>query len=431
MRMRKNALGETIRVAAIGFVVSGFLGSASAASWADPGATGSKTSPQGKSAGISGETLPGPKTKGAAEATKAGAPKLPVPKEAGSPVPVKPVDPRREAVSLRPGIPGERVPIDGRLPVLRRSGDRGRPELPPPGSAGVRRALATLLRLDGRTGSLDVTEPGDPVVPAEWHFADPAVDLAVLHVGLRHPASCPAAGTPADVGLRQLEGQGGTLLVDGFVSARGRRGFDLNDFRFRGYPEYQVSVCGLGRGVFTGERTNVVRVARTYLATIHGMIVGAEYRAPDRDFVSEGVALVTVRIYSPEGATVPGTQLQIMDFNDGVSGPCLPGGAAFEVPELPESGYVQGKLGFRCAGWNRAGSDLCVQLTINSDGRVLRSGGARGPASYRACVGGGSRDPLALTSGPPHLTAQDAPRPRSGPVVLGSWEASQRRSPKQ
>ncbi|MCP5067316.1 MAG: hypothetical protein GY946_12190 [bacterium] len=408
IHLRHMVLGAEIRAAAILLVVSGIVGAFVGASWADSEATSSKTSPQGKTAETPGKKLPEPiptLPNGAADASKLGAPKLPATGEAGSPVRVKPADPRREPGLVQPSIPGERVPIDGRLPHPQPGGDRGRPALSPPGSVGVQRALATLLRLDGRTGSLERTESGDSVVPAEWHFADPAVDFAVLHVGT-HPSSCPAAGTSTVAGVQQLEARGGTLLVEASRRARDRLGFDLDDFRFRGLREYHVMVCGLARDAFTGERTNVVRVVRAYLAMIHAVIIGAEYRDPDPDFLSPGVAIVTVRMYSPEGETVPGTQLRITDFDGGTSGPCLPGGGLFEVPELPESGYVEGRLGFRCRGWGGVGDDLCVALTINNDGRVPRRGGSGRSRELRACVGGGSRDHLALTRGAPHRTAR-------------------------
>lgn len=232
--------------------------------------------------------------KGADPTPKAGSPvppggrKLPAREEALSP---KVANPRNR--DLRPTLqdvkklplPADstgksRVPLSGHLPLsdaARRAARPSRSPLSPElrGSEGVQRTLTHRLRLDGRTGRVDLRGLDRAVSRLDWQLDAPESVFAFLTVS-RHPSGrCPSAGSSKAVASRELASDPSVVSFH-WVPALGSNRTEFSGTLYRDLTDVYIQVCGASMlrigdpsATVNGVASNVVHVQ---LGSLHQVL---------------------------------------------------------------------------------------------------------------------------------------------------------------
>lgn len=126
-----------------------------------------------------------------------------------------------------------------------------------PGAEGVRSTLAKLLRVDGRTGSVDLRGRSPASARVEWQLE--GSELAVILMR-RDRAGCPAAGTSLDALNRQLQADRSVISFGGWSHSRGSEENAFDGLRYHDVTEFHVVACGIRGNALDGASTNAVRV---------------------------------------------------------------------------------------------------------------------------------------------------------------------------
>ena len=168
----------------------------------------------------------------------------------------------RDSVPLPKNESGiSRVPIHGHLPIDIKSPTRPsslpRPDLK--GTEGPLQSLTHILRINGRTGQVDLRETELTNVSMEWNLDAPASDHATIVVSRDASGYCPAAGTSREMARRQLQSNHSIVEFSVVSSVRGSNRGLFSDYRYEELTDIYVQLCGIRSNAMNGVVTNIVR----------------------------------------------------------------------------------------------------------------------------------------------------------------------------
>ncbi len=156
---------------------------------------------------------------------------------------------------LRPSVPAP-TRVGPRAPTPRSQSPLGEPQLGPAGARGLNRTLSQLLRVDGRTGRVDLREHRGALASVEWQLSASDTDKAIVFLRRDPGSHCPRAGAAIDNLSRDPK------VIASFAGASpiGSRQMEFAGDDFIGLGSVYVQACGMKVGRASGAASNVVQV---------------------------------------------------------------------------------------------------------------------------------------------------------------------------
>ena len=329
--------------------------------------------------------------------------------------------PERGTVPLPKKEPGaSREPIHGHIPIDIKSPTRPS-SLPSPdlkGKEGPLQSLTHILRINGRTGQVDLRGTELTNASMEWNLDAPASDRATIIVSRDASEYCPAAGTSREIARRQLQSNRSIVEFSVVSSVRGsNRGF-FSDDRYEGLTDVYIQLCGIRNSSMNGVVTNIVHAqigSTRRLVDVPVNTWSVEYSHDLRSEVNVACALGRVDSRVDAGITMDWPQVgYVSRFISGEDPfPCnqhelheYQTSASFDLTDIPrDARIVSAELQFTeidVEGWSSSGCTNAVR-SVGLANTAIRAGyhevenlSARADDS-RSPLGSGSRRTMDVT----------------------------------